>query len=194
VWYAVKSLDNIQEDNGELFAFAEDGVAVTKKAIDVVESGELLTEASLVNSEERDRIKVSNDTVIHKPFKDADDGAGDGDEAVRRRIRAFTFLVDGESIGSFPIIGNHTVRPAEVDDGEECREKRFRCLGKKGSRDAVRPRSGGTTQRFRSSQEIVKDEGGVEGRVTHLDPRIKSIGDKLSKEGCVFTRRRSGIT
>jgi len=79
---AVKGLDNVQEDDGELFVFVELRVRITEKTVDVVEGGELFAKTRLVAREERGRIKVGHEAVVDDTFEKTHDDTGDADEPV----------------------------------------------------------------------------------------------------------------
>ena len=143
--------------------FAEDGVDIAKKAIDVVKCGELFAKACLVLGEELVGVKELHHTVVDDALKEADEDAGDADKTIGRRIGPITLFEDSKRIRFLPFSRNDRVCPREVEDRSDGDEQDIRAFGNERGSNAVGTRSGGHAKILGSSFHFVESDGTIKG-------------------------------
>lgn len=191
VGYAVERFDDVEEDDWELLSSAELRVHVPKQTVDVVEGGESFTKSCLVFGEELVGLEEVNHAVVDDTFEQANDDAGDADEAVGRRVRAISFFEDGEGIRRFPLFRNDAVIPRVVENVGEGVEERPRGFGDERSSDPIGARSSGATQVLGGSFNFIHCDRSVKtGRVSRRGGRVNEGLDVRSTRRIPRDRRR----
>src|SRR6185437_4319967 len=77
-------------------ALAQSTASLTLKQVEVIESGKTTAKASLAHCKELPPFKKRGDAILDDALERADEDAGDGDDAVGRRVTACTLLEQAE--------------------------------------------------------------------------------------------------
>jgi len=108
---SIEGFDDVKEDGRQLLAPTHGIESIPAQQVDVIEGGEGMPEARLVDSKEGALLKEGCQTLLDDPLKGAADDARDGNDAIRRGIRAIPVLVKAERVGVSPAFREHTTSP-----------------------------------------------------------------------------------
>jgi hypothetical protein len=98
----IECLDDVEEDHREPLPLLERTMDGMLELIDVVKCGVGVPEAGLSSMKEVGLLKEGGEPFFDHPLEGAHDEGGDGDDAIRGRVRPRALFVEAEGVRLFP--------------------------------------------------------------------------------------------